>query len=83
MTGDAEWWSSDRNSDAWIFKVDAQGELGCGIGSDTDAVAHAGGSVVAGSGHAYTAADTTAVAQASGAVAYSAAPEVIVQCDSP
>jgi PKD repeat protein len=80
VSGDAEWWSSDRNTDAWIFKVDGQGELGCGIGADTNAVPDGSAQVAEGTDHTYTAGDTTAVVLTPDVSPYASGPDVITQC---
>lgn len=83
VSGDAEWWSTDRNTDAWIFKVDGQGELGCGIGIETNAAPDGSASVVEGTDHSYSIGDSTAVVMTPEASSYMSGPEVIAQCDFP
>ena len=80
VSGDAEWWSSDRGTDAWIFKVDGQGKLGCGIGADTTAVPNGGANVADGTKHAYTAGDTAAVVLTPDVSSYKSGPDVNAQC---
>jgi len=80
VSGDAEWWSLDRNSDVWVFKVNGQGELGCGIGADTTAVQDGSAQVLEGTDHTYTAGDTTAVVLTPDASPYESGPELYTQC---
>ena len=38
VSGDTDGWDDDRSTDSWIFKIDPQGNLGCGIETETDSL---------------------------------------------
>lgn len=38
VSGDTDWWDDDRSGDSWIFVVDPEGNLGCGIEFETDSL---------------------------------------------
>lgn len=38
VSGDTDGWDDERSSDSWIFTVDPEGNLGCGMETETDSL---------------------------------------------
>ncbi len=84
VAGDSSDPVGDRNADVWIFKVDAGGVLGGGIGTDTAAVRDGAGAVtVTGTAGDSAMSDTAATVASTIASGYEADPQVITQWESP
>ncbi|MBN2242060.1 MAG: hypothetical protein JW793_05170 [Acidobacteria bacterium] len=81
LSGDTDWWDSDRNSDSWVFKIDGQGVLGCDMATDTAAIRDGSGEVTEGTQHSYSAADTAANTGTPVTSTYQSVPEVFVHCE--
>ncbi len=70
-----------RNGDAWIFKVDSTGSLGCGIETDTDATADGTAPVtVSDTSGESSLITSSAVVGATACSVYNATPDVSTQC---
>ncbi|MFH0974692.1 MAG: hypothetical protein V1874_02795 [Spirochaetota bacterium] len=82
IAGDSDDVVAVRNGDAWIFRVDSTGTLGCDMAADTDAVGNGTATVtVTDTSGDSVMSSTSANVDSTSASGYSASPEVITQCD--
>jgi len=83
MAGDS-WPGDDRDSDAWVFKVDSDGALGCDMETDTSVVEDGTATVTVANTSGLSSIETTdAVVNATSCTVYSANPNVSTQCEIP
>ncbi|MDY6969889.1 MAG: cadherin-like beta sandwich domain-containing protein [Spirochaetota bacterium] len=81
ISGDTDWESSERNCDVWIFKLDSNGALGCGIETDTDAVPDDSAIVTVNDTNPYSTSNTSANVGDTACSVNSLVPDTFTQCD--